>query len=87
MGGWTCLLSVLINILPFIHHSSFPTTSSYLLSSSGVEVTYIIVVLAVIFILAVGGLAISLYIRYSLETQTNSYFPPSNSSRLFFSSD
>lgn len=28
MGGWTCSLSVLIYILPFIHHSSFPTTSS-----------------------------------------------------------
>lgn len=62
----------------------FPQHQVYLLSSSGVEVTYIIVVLAVIFILAVGGLAISLYIRYSLETQTNSSFPPSNSSRLFF---
>uniref|UniRef100_A0A671VW91 Guanylate cyclase n=1 Tax=Sparus aurata TaxID=8175 RepID=A0A671VW91_SPAAU len=33
----------------------------------GVEVTYIIVVLAVIFILAVGGLAISLYIRRRLQ--------------------
>lgn len=37
-----------------------------MLSSTGVEVTYIIVVFAVIFTLAVGGLAISLYIRYSL---------------------
>lgn len=35
------------------------------LSSSGVEVTYIIVVFAVIFVLALGGLAISFYVRYS----------------------
>ncbi|XP_070685044.1 retinal guanylyl cyclase 2 [Pempheris klunzingeri] len=35
--------------------------------TGGVEVTYIIVVIAVIFILAVGGLALSLYIRRRLQ--------------------
>lgn len=40
----------------------FPTC--FLIFSSGVEVTYIIVVLAVIASLAVGGLTLSLYVRY-----------------------
>ncbi|CAJ1065831.1 LOW QUALITY PROTEIN: retinal guanylyl cyclase 2 [Xyrichtys novacula] len=35
--------------------------------TGGVEVTYIIVVIAVIFVLALGGLAISLYIRRRLQ--------------------
>ncbi len=39
-----------------------------LLSSAGVEVTYIIIVIAVILTLAVAGLTISLYIRYSKQT-------------------
>lgn len=53
-------------ILSFIHQSSFPKTLRYVLSSSGVEVTHIIVVLAVIITLVVGGIVISLYIRYRL---------------------
>lgn len=56
---WMCLLK---SSLFYVLHT-FP--SSYLLSSSGVEVTYIIVVFAVISTLAVAGLVISLYIRYT----------------------
>lgn len=50
----------------FVICSSILIPHNTMLSSPGVEVTYIIVVFAVIFTLAVGGLAISLYIRYSL---------------------
>lgn len=100
---WMCLLkssefygmsSVYFAILIINPH--FP--QHHPLSSSGVEVTYIIVAFAVILILAIGGLIISLYIRYSLYIQTNatlcyssvlyfSIFPTIFLSRGIFESD
>lgn len=56
--------TVLIHAVCSSHH--------HLVSSSGVEVTYIVVVLAVIFALAAGGLTISFYIRYEQEAKTES---------------
>lgn len=44
--------------------------SRHLFLSSGVEITYIIVIFAVIFILAIGGLIISLFIRYDQQLET-----------------
>lgn len=50
--------------------SSFTKSSRHLLLSSGVEITYIIVIFAVIFGLAIGGLIISLFIRYGQKLET-----------------
>lgn len=55
------------SLLPF---SSFSESSRLLLSSSGVEITYIIVIFAVIVTLAIGGIVISLFIRYDQKLET-----------------
>lgn len=57
--------------VPFLFpFSSFTKSSCHLLLSSGVEITYIIVIFAVIFSLAIGGLIISLFIRYDQKLET-----------------
>ena len=48
-------------VLALIHCPNF--------SPSGVEVMYIIIVLAIILSLAIGGFIISLYVRYGTQTQ------------------
>lgn len=75
--SWVCMdvfydMFFMIFVIYCIPQFSLATPSSYLFSSSGVEVTYIIVVFSVILILAVGGLSITLYVRYSLQIETDS---------------